>query len=110
MTVRITGHLASELDDYYHELIHVRGVEQAIQVRKAQAAAIDRIEAIIREETIDCDFRRPIAFFSRAGDRCVKFLRKSSQPLAGSDSMWNGPAERWPASTAPSIALRRRTG
>jgi glycine/D-amino acid oxidase-like deaminating enzyme len=62
MTARITGHLASELDDYYHELIHVRGVEQAIQVRKAQAAAIDRIEEIIREETIDCDFRRLDSF------------------------------------------------
>jgi glycine/D-amino acid oxidase-like deaminating enzyme len=58
MTARTTGHLASELDDYYHALIDVGGLDEAIQVRKAQEAAIDRIEEIIREETIDCDFRR----------------------------------------------------
>jgi glycine/D-amino acid oxidase-like deaminating enzyme len=58
MTARTTGHLASELDDYYHELIEVRGLDEARQVYGAQAAAIDRIEAIVREEGIDCDFRR----------------------------------------------------
>ena len=58
MTARTTGHLASELDDYYHELIDLRGEDEARQVYRAQAAAIDRIEAISREEGIDCDFRR----------------------------------------------------
>jgi glycine/D-amino acid oxidase-like deaminating enzyme/nitrite reductase/ring-hydroxylating ferredoxin subunit len=58
MTARTTGHLASELDDYYHELIDLHGLDAARQVYEAQAAAIDRIEAIVRDEAIDCDFRR----------------------------------------------------
>ena len=58
MTARTTGHLASELDDYYHELIKLRGIDEARQVCAAQIAAVDRIEAIVRDERIDCDFRR----------------------------------------------------
>src|SRR4051812_16798226 len=58
MTARTTGHLASDLDDYYHELIRLRGVDEARQVHQAQAAAIDRIEAITREESIACNFKR----------------------------------------------------
>src|SRR3712207_1118611 len=46
MTARTTGHLASDLDDFYHEFIRLRGVDEARQVYHAQAAAIDHIEAI----------------------------------------------------------------
>jgi glycine/D-amino acid oxidase-like deaminating enzyme len=76
MTARTTGHLASELDDYYHELIDVQGLDEAIQVRKAQAAAIDRIEAIIREETIDCDFRRLDGFLFLAPETDSSLLER----------------------------------
>jgi glycine/D-amino acid oxidase-like deaminating enzyme/nitrite reductase/ring-hydroxylating ferredoxin subunit len=62
MTARTTGHLASDLDDYYHVLIELRGEDEARQVYQAQAAAIDRVEAIAREEGIDCDFKRLEAF------------------------------------------------
>jgi len=58
MTARTTGHLASELDDYYHALIEVRGIDAAREVCAAQVAAVDRIEAIVREERLDCDFAR----------------------------------------------------
>ena len=58
MTARTTAHLASELDDYYHELIDLRGLDEAQQVYRAQAAAIDRIETIARQEGITCDFKR----------------------------------------------------
>jgi glycine/D-amino acid oxidase-like deaminating enzyme/nitrite reductase/ring-hydroxylating ferredoxin subunit len=58
MTARTTAHLASALDDYYHDLIGLRGLDEARQVYQAQASAIDRIEQISREEGIDCDFRR----------------------------------------------------
>jgi len=58
MTARTTAHLASALDDYYHELIRVRGVREARLYYDSQAGAIDRIEAIQRAEAIDCDFRR----------------------------------------------------
>ncbi len=57
-TARTTGHLASELDDYYHELISVRGEDQARLYHDSQVAAVNRIEAIVRDESIDCDFAR----------------------------------------------------
>ena len=58
MTARTTAHLASELDDYYHRLIKVRGADDARRYHESQVAAINRIEAICRDEAIACDFRR----------------------------------------------------
>jgi len=58
MTARTTAHLASELDDFYSELIRVRGEEEARLYHDSQVAAINRVEAICREESIDCQFRR----------------------------------------------------
>jgi glycine/D-amino acid oxidase-like deaminating enzyme len=58
MTARTTAHLASQLDDFYHELIKVRGLEEARLYHQSQAAAVDRMEEVQRTEGIDCDFRR----------------------------------------------------
>ncbi len=58
MTARTTAHLASELDDFYSELITVRGEDEARLYHDSQVAAINRIEAICRDEGIDCDFKR----------------------------------------------------
>jgi glycine/D-amino acid oxidase-like deaminating enzyme/nitrite reductase/ring-hydroxylating ferredoxin subunit len=58
MTARTTAHLATELDDFYSELIRVRGEDEARLYHDSQVAAVNRIEAICRDEGIDCDFRR----------------------------------------------------
>ncbi|MGK2284488.1 FAD-dependent oxidoreductase [Pedomonas sp. V897] len=58
MSSRTTGHLASALDDYYHQLIARSGIEAARRHYAAHAAAIDRIEQIARHEGIACDFAR----------------------------------------------------
>ncbi len=58
MTARTTAHLASELDDFYSELIRVRGEDEARLYHDSQVAAINRIEAICRDEGIDADFAR----------------------------------------------------
>lgn len=58
MTARTTAHLASELDDYYAELIKSSGEEKARLYHESQVAAINRVEAICEEEAIDADFRR----------------------------------------------------
>jgi glycine/D-amino acid oxidase-like deaminating enzyme/nitrite reductase/ring-hydroxylating ferredoxin subunit len=69
MTGRTTAHLASALDDYYHELIRIKDRDQAAAYYRGQAAAIDRIEAIARDEQIDCGFRRlPGYLFLAEGD------------------------------------------
>jgi len=58
MTARTTAHLATELDDFYSELVGVRGEDEAKLYHESQVAAVNRIEAICRDETIDCQFRR----------------------------------------------------
>ncbi|HKX91594.1 MAG TPA: FAD-dependent oxidoreductase [Sphingomicrobium sp.] len=58
MTARTTAHLASELDDFYSELSTVLGDDQTRLYHESQVAAINRIEAICRDETIDAHFAR----------------------------------------------------
>ena len=58
MTARTTAHLTTECDDRYSELIRVRGEDEARLYHASQVAAVDRIEAVVRDEAIDCDFAR----------------------------------------------------
>ena len=57
-TGRTTAHLATALDDRYHVLERVHGQSGARIAAASHAAAIDRIEALVASETIDCDFER----------------------------------------------------
>lgn len=58
MTARTTAHLSSEIDDFYSELIRVVGEEDARLYHDSQVAAVNRVEAICKEEGIDADFKR----------------------------------------------------
>lgn len=58
MTARTTAHLTSSCDDLFSELISVRDEAAAKLYYQSQAAAIDRIEEIVAEEKIACDFER----------------------------------------------------
>ncbi|MCA1453101.1 FAD-dependent oxidoreductase [Bradyrhizobium sp. BRP22] len=58
MTARTTAHLATALDDYYKELVSVRGEECARLYYQSVMASISRAEAIQDLEYIDCDFCR----------------------------------------------------
>ncbi|HEV2745893.1 MAG TPA: FAD-dependent oxidoreductase [Allosphingosinicella sp.] len=58
MTARTTAHLATELDDFYSELIRVRGEDEARLYHDSQVSAVNRIEAICRDEGIEADFTR----------------------------------------------------
>jgi glycine/D-amino acid oxidase-like deaminating enzyme/nitrite reductase/ring-hydroxylating ferredoxin subunit len=57
-TGRTTAHLSHALDDGYHVLERLHGSEGARLAAASHSAAIDRIEAIVREEKINCDFER----------------------------------------------------
>jgi glycine/D-amino acid oxidase-like deaminating enzyme len=57
-TGRTTAHLSFALDDRFFELERLFGTEGARLAAESHATAIDRIEAIVRDENIDCDFRR----------------------------------------------------
>ena len=58
MTARSSGHLSSQPDDFYETLVRQHGTDGARRYRESQTAALDRIEAIVREHRIDCDFAR----------------------------------------------------
>ena len=57
-TGRTTAHLSNALDDRYHHLERLHGGDGARLAASSHAAAIDRIESIVREERIDCGFER----------------------------------------------------
>jgi glycine/D-amino acid oxidase-like deaminating enzyme/nitrite reductase/ring-hydroxylating ferredoxin subunit len=58
MTGRTTAHLVNALDDRYFELERLHGEDGARMAAESHTAAIDTVEAIVREEYIDCEFER----------------------------------------------------
>ena len=58
MTGRTTAHLVTALDDRYFELERLHGEEGARLAAKSHTAAIDKVEAIVKEEAIKCEFER----------------------------------------------------
>lgn len=57
-TQRTTAHLSNALDDRYFEIERLHGAEGAKLAAGSHTVAIDRIESIIAEEQIACDFVR----------------------------------------------------
>lgn len=58
MTERTTAHLSNAIDDGYHAIEHLHGEKGAKLTARSHTAALDRIEAIVAEEGVDCDFER----------------------------------------------------
>ncbi|KJS33805.1 MAG: oxidoreductase [Desulfatitalea sp. BRH_c12] len=58
MTQRTTAHLSNAIDDHYFEIERLHGQKGSQLAAQSHSAAIDRIEAIVAEENIDCDFER----------------------------------------------------
>src|SRR6476659_9901195 len=57
-TGRTTAHLRFALDDRYTELERLHGERGSRLAAESHKAAVDRIEQIVSEEKIDCDFER----------------------------------------------------
>jgi glycine/D-amino acid oxidase-like deaminating enzyme/nitrite reductase/ring-hydroxylating ferredoxin subunit len=57
-TFRTTAHLSNAIDDRYYELERVQGEEASRLAAESHTAAIDRIEQIVIQEGINCDFLR----------------------------------------------------
>lgn len=58
MTMQTTAHLVNALDDRYYDLEKHHGEKGAWLAADSHSVAIDRIEAAINREGIDCDFER----------------------------------------------------
>ena len=57
-TGRTTAHLTNALDDRFYELERLFGEEGSRLAAQSHTAAIDRVEEIIQNEKLDCEFRR----------------------------------------------------
>lgn len=77
-----SAHLTAALDTRYHQLESKFGREATRLVASSQTAAIDRIEALVGELGIDCDFQRVPAwlFTEQASDR--RALEEESRAAA----------------------------
>ncbi|MCY1060587.1 FAD-dependent oxidoreductase [Nannocystis sp. SCPEA4] len=105
-TGRTTAHLSNELDDRYCELARVRGLDAARQAWESHTAAIDCIEAIARDEDIDCDFFRRDGYLFLAPEHTEELLRRELQTvhefgwrgveLLASAPQFDGPCLRFP--------------
>jgi glycine/D-amino acid oxidase-like deaminating enzyme/nitrite reductase/ring-hydroxylating ferredoxin subunit len=58
MTSRTTAHVVNALDDRYFELEKLHGEDGARIAAESHTAAIDTVERIVNEESIDCEFER----------------------------------------------------
>lgn len=58
MTGRTTAHLVNALDDRYFELERLHGEAGARLAAASHTAAIDKVEQIVNEEKIACEFER----------------------------------------------------
>ena len=57
-TAMTTAHLSSVIDDTFKEILRLHGPDGARLAYESHGRAIDRIEAICKEEAIDCRFER----------------------------------------------------
>lgn len=55
---RTTAHLSNAFDDRYCEVERIHGESAALFIADSHTRAIDAIEAIVRDENIECDFER----------------------------------------------------
>jgi glycine/D-amino acid oxidase-like deaminating enzyme/nitrite reductase/ring-hydroxylating ferredoxin subunit len=58
MTGRTTAHLVTALDDRYFELERLHGEDGARLAAESHRAAIDKVESIVEDEAIKCEFQR----------------------------------------------------
>ncbi len=57
-TERTTAHLSNAFDDRYYKMEKLHGEEGSSRIAASHTAAIDRVEEIVRDEKISCDFER----------------------------------------------------
>ena len=61
-SARTTGHVSADLDDFYYELIKLRGLDESKRYYASVAEALDRIETICRVEGIENAYTRVDGF------------------------------------------------
>jgi glycine/D-amino acid oxidase-like deaminating enzyme/nitrite reductase/ring-hydroxylating ferredoxin subunit len=76
MTERTTAHLTYAIDDQYLEIEHLHGQKGAQLSAESHKSAIDRIETILAEEGIECDFERLEGYLFLAPGHSIDMLEQ----------------------------------
>jgi glycine/D-amino acid oxidase-like deaminating enzyme/nitrite reductase/ring-hydroxylating ferredoxin subunit len=71
---RTTAHLTNAMDDRIYVLEHIHGAEGARKIVESHGAAVDRIEKIVRDEGINCDFERVDGYLFLGGGDTERVL------------------------------------
>ncbi len=74
-TGRTTAHLSFALDDRFVELERLHGEKGARLAAQSHRAAVDKIEQIVRDEKIDCDFLRVAGYLFLAPGHALEDLQ-----------------------------------
>ena len=104
---RTTAHLSNALDDRYISLEKAHGSIGARIAAESHSAAIDRIEQVVREEQIDCDFARVDGYLFLGADDEPSLLHDELaaahragladvELVPGAPGVESGPALRFP--------------
>ncbi len=80
-TGRTTAHLTNAFDDRYAVVESRHGESISKIVAESHTAAIDRIEAIARDENIECHFRRVDGYLFASSDSNLDDLSKELEAL-----------------------------
>ncbi len=76
---RTTAHLSNAIDDRYCHLEQVHGPVKTRLAAESHTAAINRIEAIVNLEHIDCDFRRVDGYLFMPPGQTTQLLEQELQ-------------------------------
>ena len=94
-TERSTAHLVTALDRGYRSLIAVHGRELASLAAASHRAAIDRAQALVESESIECDFSRLDGFLFSDDASALELERRAAE-AAGVPVEWVPvPLARW---------------
>lgn len=106
---RTTAHLASALDDRYHSLERLHGERGARLASESHRAAIDRVEAIINDENISCDFQRNDGYlFLGEGDDPIILEQELDAALRAGELVERAETAPLPFDVGPCLRFRRQ--
>jgi glycine/D-amino acid oxidase-like deaminating enzyme/nitrite reductase/ring-hydroxylating ferredoxin subunit len=110
MTGRTTAHLASSQDDGFYDIEQMHGEEGARLAGESHSAAIDQIEANVREEKIGCGFERVDGYMFEPPNQGTENLRQEfdAAKRAGMDVEWVDRAPIPGFDTGPAIRFRNQ--
>lgn len=80
-TGRTTAHLTWAMDDRFYNLAKYHGDVRAALIGQSHREAIDKIESIISEELIDCDFQRVDGYLFQGTDQAGEDIRNEMETI-----------------------------